>query len=456
VRTRVVATVLTGLALALPSAAAGAVGAPGLGDPFFPLAGNGGYDVCHYGLRLSYEPTGNRLTGTARIAATATQDLARFDLDLRGFAVRRVAVDGRRATFARDGQELVITPARRVRAGRSFTVTVAYAGVPEVVTDLDGSIEGWVPTDDGAFVVGEPQGAPGWFPANDNPRDKATFDVVVTVPQGITAVGNGRLLAQLTAGGRTTFAWREGRPMAPYLATLTNGRFDVTRGRTPGGVPTYVAVDPSQAADAAPALARLGDIVDFFSALYGPYPFETAGAIVDHAPDAGYALESQTKPNFDSAPDRSTLVHELSHQWFGDAVTLAVWPDIWLHEGFATWSEWIWTERTGGRTAQAAFDALYATPAGSGLWSTAPAALAAPEELFGNVVYARGAMTLQALRTKVGDPVFFHILRRFYAGFRYGNATTADFEGLAERLSGQDLGRFFDVWLRRPVKPATW
>jgi aminopeptidase N len=313
-----------------------------------------------------------------------------------------------------------------------------------------------VPTDDGAFVVGEPQGAPGWFPANDNPRDKATFDVVVTVPQGITAVGNGRLLAQLTAGGRTTFAWREGRPMAPYLATLTNGRFDVARGRTPGGVPTYVAVDPSQAADAAPALARLGDIVDFFSPLYGPYPFETAGAIVDHAPNAGYAVESQTKPNFDSAPDLSTLVHELSHQWFGDAVTLAVWPDIWLHEGFATWSEWIWTERTGGRTAQAAFDALYAAPAGSGLWSPAPAALPGPEELFGNVVYARGAMTLQALRTKVGDPVFFHILRRFYAGFRYGNATTADFEGLAERLSGQDLGRFFDVWLRRPVKPATW
>ncbi len=350
----------------------------------------------------------------------------------------------------------MIAPTRRVRAGRSFTVTVAYAGVPEVVTDPDGSIEGWVPTDDGAFVVGEPQGAPGWFPVNDNPRDKATFDVVVTVPQGITAVGNGRLLAQLTAGGRTTFAWREGRPMAPYLATLTNGRFEVARGRTPSGVPTYVAVDPREAADAAPALARLGDVVDFFSALYGPYPFETAGAIVDHAPDVGYALESQTKPNFDSAPDLGTLVHELSHQWFGDAVTLAVWPDIWLHEGFATWSEWIWRERTGGRTAHAAFDALYATPAGSGLWSPAPAALPGPEKLFSNVVYARGAMTLQALRTKVGDPVFFRILRRFFAVFRYGNATTADFEGLAARLSGQDLGRFFDVWLRRPVKPTTW
>ena len=94
----------------------------------------------------------------------------------------------------------------------------------------------------------------------------------------------------------------------------------------------------------------------FFSALYGPYPFNAAGAIVDDAPDVGYALESQTKPNFDSAPDETTLVHELAHQWFGDAVTLRQWPDIWLHEGFAEWSEWIWAERHGGPTAQESFD----------------------------------------------------------------------------------------------------
>ena len=116
--------------------------------------------------------------------------------------------------------------------------------------------------------------------------------------------------------------------MASYLATITFGKFDVTRGRTPGGIPTYVAVDPSQKTDAAPALAKLPEIVDYFSGLYGRYPFETVGAIVDDAPDVGYALETQTKPVFDSAPDEATLAHEIAHQWFGDAVTLTQWPDI--------------------------------------------------------------------------------------------------------------------------------
>jgi aminopeptidase N len=133
-------------------------GSAGLGDPFFPNAGNGGYDVSHYSLSLSYEPAGNQLTGTATITATATQNLSRFDLDLRGFAISQLEVDGVAASFARNGQELIVTPRSGIRDGTSFTVLVAYGGTPAVVTDPDQSIEGWVPTDDGAFVVGEPQG----------------------------------------------------------------------------------------------------------------------------------------------------------------------------------------------------------------------------------------------------------------------------------------------------------
>jgi aminopeptidase N len=363
----------------------GAIGAPGVGDPLFPLGGNGGYDVRHYALQLGYDPATTVLDGTALIIASATEDLGRFDLDLRGFTVSGVRVDGRPAAFTRDGQELQITPVRALRAGSSFAVTVRYSGTPEVIVDPDGSIEGWVPTADGAFVVGEPQGAPGWFPANDNPQDKATYDVAVTVPSGLTAVSNGVLLGQLTRKGRTTFLWHESSPMATYLATATLGRFDVARSRI-GSVPSYVAVDPSQAADAAPVLAQLPEIVDFFTSTYGRYPFDAVAAIVDDAPDYYYA-------NF---------------------------------------------------------------PADDPLWSPPSGAVADAADLFSNSVYVRGAMTLQALRGKVGDAPFFRILRRWYAEHRDGNVTTADFIALAQRESGQDLRAFFDAWLYQQGRPASW
>ena len=176
----------------------------------------------------------------------------------------------------------------------------------------------------------------------------------------------------------------------------------------------------------------------FFSALYGPYPFNAAGAIVDDAPDVGYALESQTKPNFAFVPDETTLVHELAHQWFGDAVTLRQWPDIWLHEGFAEWSEWIWSERHGGPTAQEIFDESRRRERPRHL-GPAPGRVPSAAELFSDSVYDRGAMTLQALRVEVGDATFFRILRDWFAQHRYGNATTADFIALAERDSHRNL-----------------
>ena len=267
------AAVLVVAALALPgrvwAAESFVAGAPGLGDPYFPLAGNGGYEVTNYSLDLDYSPATRHLDGTTRITAMATQNLSSFDLDLRGFAVSAVSVDGRTAAFARDGQELVITPKTGLRSGRSFTVVVSYGGVPLVITDPDDSIEGFVPTDDGAFVVGEPQGSPGWYPVNDNPRDKATFDFKVTVPDGLTAMANGVLVSQTSSGGKSTFVWRENSPMAPYLATTTLGRFDLTQFQLSSGLPVYIAVDPKLST--ASVLKKLPDIVEFYSSIYGPY-----------------------------------------------------------------------------------------------------------------------------------------------------------------------------------------
>jgi len=217
-------------------------GAPGSGDPYFPLAGNGGYDVAHYGLRLAYTPGSRQLVGVTTVTATATQTLTQFDLDLRGFTVLKVLVDGTPATFWRSGQELVIEPAADIADGASFRVDVKYSGRPRVITDPDGSIEGWVPTDDGAFVVGEPQGSPGWYAVSDSPADKATYDFTVTVPRGLTVMANGVLVSRSVRGQRVTWRWHEGDPMAPYLATATLGRFDLTTSSV-DGVSSYVAVD---------------------------------------------------------------------------------------------------------------------------------------------------------------------------------------------------------------------
>jgi aminopeptidase N len=457
-RLRVVLFVVGVLALTLvfagPAWAAFTPGSPGLGDPFFPLAGNGGYDVSHYGLDLSYEPDTNQLTGTATVTATATQDLSRFDLDLRGFSISHLDVGGRAATFTRDGQELIVTPHTGIRSGTEFTVVVGYAGTPTVVTDPDFSIEGWVPTDDGAFVVGEPQGSPAWYPVNDNPRDKATYDFSVSVPDGLTVMANGVLVSHATSGGRTTWVWRETDPMAPYLSTATLGRFDLTIS-TAGGVPSYVAVDPQLSTGN--VLRKLPEIVDFYSSIYGPYPFTAAGAIVDSSKAVGYSLETQTKPVFDRMPDETTLAHEQSHMWFGDSVTLTEWPDIWLHEGFATWSEWIWSEHEGNASAHQLFEHYYNTPAHDvRFWTPPPGNPGAPFYLFNGTIYVRGAMTLEALREKVDDLTFFQIMRNWAAQNRHGNVTTAQFIALSEQLSGMNLDNFFDVWLYQPDKPVSW
>ena len=351
------------VALACASVARGAFtpGSPGLGDPFFPLAGNGGYDVSHYSLTLDYTPSTNRLVGTDVITATATQDLSRFDLDLRGFSITQLLVNGEAATFSRDGQELVITPRTGIRSGTTFTVTVGYAGTPTVVTDPDQSIEGWVPTADGAFVVGEPQGSPGWYAVNDSPRDKATFDFAVTVPAGLTVDGERRAAlartrpaARRPGSGARAIRWRRTSRRRRSAASTSPCRASTA-------IPSYVAVDPTLSNGN--VLRKLPAIVDFYASIYGPYPFDAVGAIVDDAKVVGYSLETQTKPVFDRMPDEATLAHELSHMWFGDSVTLTTWPDIWLHEGFATWSEWIWSEYQGNKSAAQWFNELYNTPA---------------------------------------------------------------------------------------------
>ncbi|MGV9630518.1 M1 family metallopeptidase [Streptomyces sp. NPDC003487] len=456
-RRGVLATVPVALAALLATAspaAAGTTGAAGAGDPYFPLAGNGGYHVRHYDLTLRYDTRTRHLDGRAVLTARATQRLTRFDLDLSGLTVTGLTVDHAEAAHRRDGQELVVTPRHALRKGQEFRVTVTYHGTPKPVTDPDGSLDGWIPTDDGAFVAGEPQGAMTWFPANNHPTDKASYDFTLTVPKGRTAVANGVLLGTRTAGGTTTFRWHQAEPMAAYLATATIGAFRVRQYTTRDGIRVYDAVDPREAETAEPVLRQLPAVLAWGRGVFGPYPFQAAGSIVDRAPDVGYALETQTRPVYDSAPDLDTLVHETAHQWFGDSVSLTTWKDIWLNEGFATYAEWLYSEQHGGRSAQQAFDTLYARPAGDPLWAYPPADPGSGARIFGTPVYARGAMALHVLRRAVGDRTFLRILRTWAAEHRDGHGTTAGLIALAERLSGRDLRGLLHTWLYTPGKPV--
>lgn len=432
-------------------------GSSGVGDPFFPEAGNGGYDVRDYAVTLAWDPTTSTIVATAKISASATQNLDQFDIDLRGFDITSLTVDGRNASFTRAGQELVVQPSRRLRRGNRFVVVVAYSGQPAPVIDPDGSSEGWMQTNDGIVALGEPQGSPAWFPANDHPTDKATFSFAVTVPSDLVAVSNGRLAPPTTRNGRTTYTWIEDKPMATYLATLAIGHFTLSTTRTSTGLLVINAVSPGLEADSAPSIARIPEMVDWLRTIFGPYPFTSTGAIVVDAPDVGYALETQDRPTFTFVPDDLTMVHELAHQWVGNSVSVATWPEIWLNEGFAGYVEWLWTEHDGGPTAAETFADNYdSIPADDSFWQLpiGPTTLPDASDLFANEVYLRGAMTLQVLRATVGDGAFFEILRRWTTDHRYGAVTTAQFVALAERVSHQQLDDLFTAWLDTPAKPV--
>jgi aminopeptidase N len=436
---------------------AGRAGASGIGDPDFPTDGNGGYDVAHYRLKIDYDPPTKHLSGVAGIEATSTQELSSFNLDLAGFDVSRITVDGKPATFQRAKQELTVTPAGGIPDKTRFTVEVSYAGEPKPVQHSSNlGTYGFIPTKDGAFVACEPNGARTWFPGNDHPADKALYDFAITVPKGTTALANGELTAEpKTSGDKTTFLWKEKHPMASYLATMTLGKFEMRQGKTAMGIKNLAAVDPKYSGTLDNLYTESGKITDYWSTVFGPYPFSSTGGVVDDF-SAGYALENQTKPLYGGfAPDSAIMAHELAHQWFGDSLTIRRWRELWLNEGFATYAEWLWSEHNGKATAEQLFQKEYAAPADAPIWKY-PAGHARPDDLFNSSVYTRGGMTLQALRQRIGDPAFFKLLKTWTADHKYGYVTTEEFIALAEKISGKQLDKLFDAWLFTPSKPTSW
>ncbi|MGQ4514502.1 M1 family aminopeptidase [Streptomyces sp. DW26H14] len=445
-------------------------GTSGVGDPYFTGLGNGGYDALHYGLTLAYTPGDGRLTGTAVITARATQDLSAFNLDLAGMNVSSATVDGSTAGVARSRAELTLRPRRDLRRGHVFRAVVHYAGVPRTLTDPDGSKEGWLVSDGGRRVaaLGEPTGSMAWFPSDNRPGDKATYDITVTVPSSLTAVSNGELrsvrrsppageVAGTSAGaGTATYAWRVAQPMATYLATLEIGPYETRRtllpartGTSPGGRPiaVYTATDPDSAAKGKRLLDALPGIMAWEEKTFGPFPFSSTGVIIGRQGQAGYALETQNRPFLPGASATSTFVHEMAHQWYGDAVTPATWRDMWLNEGFATYGEWLWADSRTGKDRVPLAHSFAAAYKDRDNWAFSPADPPKAADISGSPVYGRGAMVLQRVREVVGDTAFFRILRGWPRTHRYGNASTADFLAYARKEAGPRGRRLAaEVW----------
>jgi aminopeptidase N len=451
------AGLLPGAASAAPEARPiSTVGGNGAGDPYFPLQGNTGYDVKHYWINLRYAPHHNQaLAGHVRLRAVAHRTLSRFNLDLRSaMRVHSVRVNGHAASFgqpAKSKHELVIRPHRLLHRGRSFWVSVDYSGHGRAIYDPDGSPDGWIPTNDGAFVANEPQGTPSWYPVNDTPRDKARYSVSVDVPRGLAAISNGALIGRSHHGTRVRWNWQLHTPISSYLVTATVGHFALHRGHVGKHLPYIVAVDPAERSGTRRVLHQLPRIIRFFSAKYGRYPFGQAGAIVDHAPNVGYALETATRPLFPGSPSVGTLAHELAHQWYGDDVTCGKWRHIWLNEGFAQFSEWLWQAHNGGLPLRKHLRLMLAHNTD---FDPPPGNPGSNKAIFAGSVYDRGAGALEALREKLGNGVFFKIMRGWLRVHRYGNASVQGFTRYAAQVSHRHLTHFFYVWLYRPGKPS--
>jgi len=418
--------------------------------------------VAHYDLTLRLDPPTRQITGRATIEAKATLDrLAQISLDFAdGMAIGGVTVAGQRAPWQYQDNKLLVSLPRPYARGEGFSVAVDYSGPIRPIQSryVNFAEVGMQVRDDGSlFVMGEPDGARAWFPANDTPLDKATFRFDITVPSPLVTSVTGALRETRATADGARSVWEMSAPMAPYLANIMVAPYDLIEGQSPRGVPLRHYVPSGRGEELAPLLATSGPALDWLAERLGPYPFAQFGYTVVGLP--GASLEGQSNVLLsEKMLNETTVVHELVHQWFGNSVSLASWADIWRNEGLATYLTLLWERRDGDEAAiERALNtwekALVERPTDYPLGDP-PA-----ETLFAVDSYIKGAWLAHMLRRRVGDEAFYRALRAYLERYRGGAASRAEFEAVFSDVAGQDMRPLLDYWLDRrglPTLDVTW
>ncbi|ULE35070.1 M1 family metallopeptidase [Mycobacterium sp. IDR2000157661] len=434
-----------------------ATGAPVI-DPYLPAEGNFGYRVSRYELDLEYKVAINRLAGSATITAVTLAALKTFTLDLSdALSVTRVSVNNARPqTFRTSGAKLHIGLRDALPPGAAMTIVVRYGGAPRPIRSTWGDV-GFEELTDGALVAGQPNGAKSWFPCDDHPSAKASYRIRIATESPYHATANGELVSRRARAGMTTWTYELPEPTSTYLVTLQIGRYQRHR-LTKTGVPIHAVLPERLRKNFDRDFADQPQMLKLFVRLFGPYPLAEGYTVVVTDDDLEIPLEAQGISIFganhcdgDGGAER-LIAHELAHQWFGNSVTAKRWRHIWLHEGFACYAEWLWSEHSGGRSADDWAQHYHRRLAGcpQDLLLADPG----PEDMFDDRVYKRGALTLHALRLRLGDDSFFALLRDWTTRHRHGSVVTDDFTGLASHYAPQSLRPLWNSWLYATELPA--
>lgn len=440
---------------------------PGIGDSLFTGLGNVGYDVELYDIVLEFViPDGvtepRTFAGSTTVTATATSSLIAFNLDANGLEVASVSVGGEPAQWCSGEGELTVVPSFPIGSGLVFEVSVEYSGVAKPLSDVNRISAGLYRSGTGIYAVDQPNGSSSWFPSNDHPIDRARFRLEITVPSGKQVVSAGDLISVEEGATTSTYIWETREPMTTYLLPMAIGTFDEVEREGPFGMTLQFYFEEGIGDTSTGGFGQMSRIIELFADHFGPYPFDRAGAIVVGSGQWS-ALETQTIQTYSHSileqaftGPTSVIAHETAHQWFGDWVSVGDWEDIWLNEGFATWSEYLWLEELRG-IAQAdsriAADYRAFSAAVDEQGYPSPGSIPGPEDLFHVSVYVWGGLTLVALRDHVGDDLFFEILQTWVDRFGGANVTTMDFLALVEEKGGPEARELVELWLYSTAMP---
>lgn len=437
-------------------------GAPVPRGPGDPQPGTAWTDVTHTVIDIEVDPTARTVAGTVTITATSqvnglSQFVAYLDPTGGAMTVSSVGLNG--TGFSVTNDEVTVTLDAVYDAGQAFTVSIDYGGSP-----TKGIY--WGDHDNGTAIVdivatlSEPYSARGWWVGKDVLNDKSTFDLWVTVDDVYTVASNGILQGvDILAGNRLRYRWAEINPMIPYLASLAIADYDLystTYSHLGDSCPMefYILPEANTAANRSRADTYVV-MTEVFSDLYGQYPFVNEKGGMAHTPTLGGTfMEHQTIPSMPRFDIEWINAHELAHQWFGDNITCETWGDIWLNEGFASFSEAIWREfRPGGSFAAYKTRMAQRYPGNSDAQVYVTNVNSVGSIFSGNSTYRKGAWVVHMLRGVLGDPLFFQALSDYRAAYEGDSATTAEFAASISATAGYDLTFFTDQWVMNPGSP---